>query len=240
MGMNIGANDVSTMLNKSSMVGGAQQLRVDQRIKETDKTAEAEKSRDQDAEATTADNGGNVGSAAGAGRTAPNHRGGQELRGMGRLYRGSVEWQQERNSGNQGSNWLPPSLQPQARGAGTSNPYNVPYWLTSDPQSEQPQEDNPLASHRRLISGLRSMVKNDIEQYVKSSEPPYEKKTLREFYTLLSDGGTGGGTNAPSLGGNRLTGQPLGYNRSNWDSAENVTVMFRNGPRVGDQLDWVA
>ncbi|MBM3463406.1 MAG: hypothetical protein FJX76_15005 [Armatimonadetes bacterium] len=225
------------MMNKSSMVGYTQHLRADQQVKETDKSKETEKARDSDAEATTAENTTSVGSSSGASRTNQARRNGQEAGGLHRLGRGQVEWQnQERN---QGSEWLPPTLRPQAKGAG-GNAYNVPYWLLSN-GSEQPHSENPQAAHKRLLNGLKNMVHTEIQQYIKSNEPPYAKKTLREIYNVLQD------DSAPVQAGPRpsqnqnLNGDPVGFTATNFRRAQSTFAMLHDesaGP--GEEFESVA
>ena len=232
--MNIGANDVSTMLNKSSMVGQAQQLRVDQKVKETEKPAASEEARDADPESTTADNNQTVGSGAGATRPQQARRFGQGMEGLRGLNRGTVEWQNQ-GSGKGGA-WLPPHLMPQARGAGTE--FNIPYWLRMQ-QQEQKQAESPEANQRKFLNSLRSMIHTEIQQYVKANNPPYAKKTLREFHSLLSDD-VGPTFLSVQNQGKRLSGETSGYNRKNWESLENVYTMFQNPPEPGSELSMVA
>lgn len=236
MGMGIGANDVSNMMNKAQSVGYAQTLRADQQIKETDRSRETERARDANPEASTVSNTQNVGSSAGATRTGAARRNGEEARGLQRLNRGSVEWQQERDSEN-GTDWLPPSLQPQSRTAGANNANNIPYWLSYRP--EQKVEENPTSAHRRLLNGLKNMCHTEIQQYVKTNEPPYAKKALREIYGVLRnevDGGSGEPAAHQTLGG-----EPSGISGQNWQRAESSLQMLDNPPvEAGAAFEMVA
>lgn len=229
MGMNIGANDVANIANKSSMVGQAQQLRVDQRVKETNKTSETEQARDTDAEATAAENTGSVGSSSGANRNAPVRRFGQES-----SNRGSADWQ--KSGSDAGWDGLPTCLRPQFKSAGTSNAFNVPYWLAQ--QDEQPQSSSPLANQNRLLNGLRSMLNNEIHQYTSAQAPPYSKRTLREFHEVLSDGTPSFRPSADS--GFTVLGERSGLTKRNWQRAQGFATMFGSERGPAEAFDKVA
>jgi len=232
MGMAVGANDMANMMNKSQMVGHTQNIRATEHVKETDKARETEAARDADPESSTAENTTSVGSSSGASRTQLQDRGRHDLRGLQRLGRGQVEWQDEQQ--NQGSEWLPPSLRPQARGAGSS-PLNIPYWLQSQPK--QQADGDPSASHRRLLNGLRNMVSTEIQQYVKSNEPPYAKKTLREIYTVLDEDTNG----VPPAQKRNVTGDPGGLTVGNWRRAWTTQQQIDNPqPDPGEAFEAVA
>jgi hypothetical protein len=233
--MGIGAQDAANMMNKSQMVGNTQALRADQQIKETDKSRESEKARDADPE-STAENTTSVGSSSGANRTGDVRKNGQEARGLHRLGRGQVEWQDQEK--NKGSEWLPPNLRPQAKSAGTSNAYNIPYWLMSS-RGEKPGEDNPASSHRRLLNGLRNMVHTEIQQYIKSNEPPYAKKTLREIYNVLGEDSDSGQQSAPAS--QNAAGEVAGLTNTNWTRAQATVAMLENEqPEPGEAFEMVA
>ncbi len=234
MGMNVGAQNMASMMSKAQQVGFAQQLRTDQTVKETDRQRETEAARDSDPESSTASNTRSVGSSSGANRAQVGRGLGQEeARGLSRLERGGVEWQEQEK--NQGSEWLPPSLRPQAKGAGTSNAFNIPYWL--EKRDQQQESESPLAAHRKLLTGLKNMVNTEIQQYVKSNEPPYAKKTLREIYNVLQEESTGG---APPQQHN-VTGEVAGLNAKNWSQAQNTFNMLENPqPELGEAFEMVA
>jgi len=231
--MNIGSNDAMNMAAKSQMVGYTQSLRPDQQIRETDKSQEIEKARDADAESTTASNTLHVGSSTGAVRTQPRRRSGPESGALQRTGVGRTDWDSE---SGQGSEWLPPSLRPQSRTAGASNEWNVPYWLAG--QHQEPREDSPFVQHRRLLNGLKSYVNIEIQQYVKSNDPPYAKKVLRDIYNVLDDD-SGPHTTQPTRPG--ITGEPTGLTGPNWSRAESTIAMLENPPvEPGEALDMVA
>lgn len=235
MGMGIGANDATNMMNKSSMVGFTQKLGADQQIKESDRAKEAEQARESDPESTTASNTRSVSSSSGAGRSQESRRMGQESRGLGRLNRGTVEWQDEEK--NQGGGWLPPSLRPQSQTAGTANQFNIPHWLMSQ-KANQPGADTPLTTHRKLLNGLKAMVNIEIQQYVKANEPPYAKKTLREIYNVLGEEASASSTPKKPLTTN---GEPAGLNNANWQRAQSVFNMLENPPpEPGEAFEQVA
>ncbi len=234
MGMSIGAQDTANIAYKSQLAGQPQQLRADQTIKETDKSRETEKTRDSDPESTTS-SGSTAVTSSGNARRSENSRklqGGQD-RSVGRLGRGSVEWGEDTQETGQ---WLPPGLQPQSRSAGTASNFNIPYWLLNNGDSGQ--SSSPSAQHQRLLTGLRTMVNNELQQYVKSNEPPYSKKTLRDIHGVLSDGGS-----SSADGSARLTtsGDPGGYNKTNTTRARNTLSIFDQQPKqTGVALEMVA
>lgn len=232
MGMTVGANDVNNMLNKSQMLGHTQQLRTDQTVKETDKQRETEKARTA-GESTDSSGSKSVNSNSGTARTASRRRLGTEQQGVQRLGRGQVEWgEREQES----SEWLPPSLQPHSKGAGSSNEWNIPYWLTSQ---EQPHSDSPMAQHKRLLNGLRTMVKTEIEQYTKQNEPIYAKKTLREIFSVLSDDDAG--VKSGPRNTTTLAGEPSGYTHGNVRRARGLFDMLENPrPQPGEGFEMVA
>jgi hypothetical protein len=231
--MNIGANDVSTMLSKSTMVGGNPQLSNSSLVKETDKQRETEKARDADPESSSANDTQTVSTNSGANRSGQTRRFGQD-QSLQRLGRGSVQWQDQ--EGHQGSEWLPPSLRPQAKGAGTSNAFNVPYWLYSK-HTEETQEDNPLVAHKRLLNCLKGMVHNDIQQYVRSNNPPYPKRTLREFHSLLSEGASEPVRTQSAF---QMSGERMGLTRQNWERQQSIATMFSDPPEPGSGFEMVA
>src|SRR5262245_41104519 len=124
VGMAVGAQDANNMIFKSQMVGHTQHLQQDQKVKETDKSRETEKARTENPESTSSSGSLNVNSNSGAARTAPRRRMGNEQR-LQRLGHGQVDWSESEGQSQQdGAHWLPPSLQPHSRGAGSANNWN--------------------------------------------------------------------------------------------------------------------
>jgi hypothetical protein len=237
--MQVNANDAANLVYKSQMVGMQQNLRTDQTVKETQKQQETERARDSNPESSGQD-GLSVGSSSGAVRTTPQKKNQQQsVQGQQKLYRGSVEWG-DTSKPQQGDEWLPPSLRPQSRQAGTSNSYNVPYWLMNNNlpgQSQNQQNESPQATHRRLLNGLKNMVNIDIQQYVKSNDPPYAKKTLREIYNVLTEDNP----QAPQPGKPGLTGEPAGLSSNNWVRAHTTMSLIENPPPTpGEGFEMVA
>jgi len=223
MGMAVAANDAAKMMSKAQMTGYTQQLRADQKIREVDKQREMEAARDADPDSGVGDDAGYVGSSAGATRTLQARRTGSEPVG-----RGAVDW----GKSEEGID-LPPSLRPQARGAG-STPLNVPYWLL--PQEKG--EDSAATRHRRLLDGMRKMVRYEIEQYVQTDDALYSKKTLRAVYDMLRDERSPAPPVQPS---HNWAGEVPGLSFANLDRAR-VTrqVIEHPTPRPGQLFDLVA
>lgn len=234
MGMAVGAQDVSSMLNKSQMIGHTQQLRTEQTVKELDKQKEIEQARTDSSESATSSGSKSVNSNSGTARTASRRRLGTE-QPLRQLGQGRVEWdEQEQKSGQ---DWFPPSLQPHSKGAGSASQWNIPYWLM---QSEQPHSDAPMAQHKRLLNGLRTMVKTEIEQYTKQNEPMYARKTLRDIYSVLSDEAQGARSASPH-GFSTMSGDPAGYNQANARKARGMFDIFNSArPSPGDGFRMVA
>ena len=234
MSMSIGAGDAANMVFKSQMTGVSHNLQAPQAIKEADRGRETERTRDADPDAAAEDAEG-AGSSSGATRaeTRPRVGSGQDRYRLHRLGRGQADW----GDMEHGQGWLPPTLRPQARTAGTSNPFNVPYWLMQ--KDEKTGSDNPLAAHRKLLNGLRTMVNVDIQQYIKSNEPPYAKKTLRDIYNVLNDGQAP--TGAPPNRESALTGDPTGLNVVNWRRAHaTYNLLEFPQPQLGEAFEEVA
>lgn len=224
---------MNNMIAKSQMVGQAQQLRVDQTIKETDKTSETEKARTAATESSESSGSKSVNSNSGTARTAPRRRLGQD-QSLQRLGRGQVEWSEREE---EGQSWLPPSLQPHSKGAGTANDWNIPYWLMA---REQPQNDSAMSQHKRLLNGLRTMVKTEIDQYTKQNEPLYAKKTLREIYSVLKDDG-GSLSAPPPQSAFTMANEPAGFTQANIRRARNTFDMLENPrPAPGEAFEMVA
>lgn len=235
MGMSVGAQDVNNMLSKSQMIGHTQQLRTEQTVKELDKQKEVEQARTDSSESATSSGSKSVNANSGTARTANRKKMGNEP-GLRELGRGRVEWDEssEKSGGNE---WLPPSLQPHSKGAGSTSEWNIPYWLM---QTAQTRSEAPMAQHKRLLNGLRTMVKTEIEQYTKQNEPIYAKKTLREIYSVLNDDAQS--TLSPSPRGfATLGGEPAGYNTSNVRRARGMFDILENTrPSPGDGFQMVA
>jgi hypothetical protein len=233
MSVNIGANDASNVVFKSQMTGVSQNLRSPQSVKETDKSRDTEQTREADPESTPDSQG--VGSAAGTARPTPNKHSGQEFM-LGRLGRGQVQWNED---AEYGQGWLPAILRPHSRTAGTSNEWNVPYWLLGN--EDQHGSDSPMAAHRKLLNGLRSMVNVDIQQYIKSNDPPYAKKTLRDIYNVLNEDGSAGGGVPQGARQQAMTGDPGGLNATNWKRAMATFDLLENPqPELGEAFEMVA
>lgn len=238
--MSVGAQDANNMIFKSQMVGVSQNLRTDQKVKETDKQREADQARTDNPESTDSAGSKSVTGNGGVARTAPRRRMGsdQSLRSLGH---GQVDWNEGNGEGQTtGSEWLPPSLQPHSKGAGATNQWNIPYWLMS---KDQPQNDSPLAQHKRLLNGLKNMVGTEIQQYTKQNEPLYAKKTLREIYNVLNDDG-GSFQQKPTNDQSHLsavTNDPVGMTPSNMRRARATFDMIENPqPQPGDAFEMVA
>jgi hypothetical protein len=231
--MSVGAQDANNMVFKSQMVGVSQNLRTDQTVKETDKQRETEQARTDNPESAETGGSKNVTSNGGVARTAPRRRMGRDS-SLHRLGHGQVDWS-ENESGGQGKDWLPPSLQPHSRGAGSANQWNIPYWLMA---KDQPQNDSPIAQHKRLLNGLRTMVNTEIQQYTKQNEPLYAKRTLREIYSVLSEEGP---TPQSAPGATAVTNDPAGMTPTNFRRAMNTFNMLENPqPQPGEAFEMVA
>jgi len=225
--MAVGAQDFAHMMNKSQMVGNTQNLNVTQQVRELEKQREAEAARDADPDSTAQDTT-RVSSSSGTRRTGESRRLGQDSGALQRLGRGRVEWQDSEHG--QGAEWLPPSLRPQSKTAG-SGPYNIPYWLQT--QVRQDTDESPRSAHFRLLNGLRKMVHNEIHQYVKNNEPPYAKKTLRDIFSLLQVEGPPNPAPPP---------QPAAYFDVYTFDRARAAVQVHENPRnfLGNSYDLVA
>lgn len=232
VGMTVGAQDATNLIYKSQMVGVSQNLRTDQKVKETDKQRETEQARTENPESSDTSGSLSVNSNSGSARTAPRRRLGTEDQALHRLGRGQVDWSEQGEQ--KGGRWLPPSLQPHSKGAGSTSQWNIPYWLMS---KDAPQDDSPQAQHKKLINALRSMVNTEIQQYTKQNEPLYAKKTLRDIYSVLGEEGPSSGAPPKAT----LTGEPSGYTATNRRRAENAFNMLENpAPEPGEAFEMVA
>ena len=236
MGMTVGAQDVSNMLNKSQMIGHTQQLRTEQMVKELDKQKEVEQARTDSSESATSSGSKSVNANSGTARTANRKKLGNE-QALRELGRGRVEWD-EQSDKSSGKEWLPPSLQPHSKGAGSASEWNIPFWLM---QSDQPRSESPMAQHKRLLNGLRTMVKTEIEQYTKQNDPIYAKKTLREIYSVLSDDGPQAQTTPAARGFATVNGDAAGYTQANVRRARGMfDILEDSRPSPGDGFQMVA
>jgi hypothetical protein len=208
--MNIGANDMSSMVSKSMMAGVAPQA---PRIAKTEEPRDVETVHEPEDthEQTPLD------------APPPPPR-----RFEQRVGRESVAWQEAPSEGA-----LPGSLRPQARGASTAGDFNIPFWLHAR-ADQQPRSDSPIVAQRRLLNGLRSMVYTEIQQYTPKNKGTYDKQTLRDFYEVLGDNSS---APAPTR---TAAGDPVGLNARNWGRASSIASIFDDRPEPGSAFEMVA
>ena len=232
MNATLNAGDAANLIFKAQLTNQTQAPRAPQAIKESNRARESERAGETD-EAESLDEGAHEEPAVGLTRREGQPRIGrrQDQVGLGFGRRdhageGSVEHE-----------WLPPSLQPQARTAGTSNPWNIPYWLAR--RDDKPSSESPLVAHRRLLNGLKNKVNIDLQQYIKSNEPTYTRKTLRDLYTIFSDNPAG--VSVPQGRGQAVTGDPSGLNVVNWRRAHaTYNLLEFPQPELGEAFEEVA
>lgn len=219
--MPVGNNFVNeaAMAQKAQMVGMPNKAHAVTNVREAKEPPRIQETRES--EETAENDPKRVNTTAPSNRVDARRRISQDNGSSRRLERGSADWTEADRR-----DWrdLPPSLRPLSKSAGDSHAWNVPYWLLTDGNKQQ--EESAVGCHYRLLNGLKTMVHNDIQQYVKGNNP-YPKKTLREIYNVLGDEKP---SHSPGLEERNLTGAPSGLTHSNWTRAQSTIDALENPP----------